>query len=293
VSPQDGDCAIAQALAVVGDWWSLLVIRDMAGGRHRFGELAGALGISRRVLAERLDELVDNGVVERRRYTDRPPRDEYHLSEKGTALLPVLVALENWGGRYLLGDGSLTATAETESLEAHRVNDLVGRAIPRLRLRDQRDRPAVPVADTEWTVIYCFPGAWAPATPGHPPGWEAIPGAPGCTLESTTFRDSFGEFASRGAAVHGVSTQRPDQLAAFADHHDLPFPLLSDADFRLTTALRLPVFRVAGSDRLKRLTLIVDRSWAIRSVLYPISDPAGSVRDALAHLEAVHHRSVA
>jgi DNA-binding HxlR family transcriptional regulator/peroxiredoxin len=283
----DSDCAIANALGVVGDWWTLLVLRDLAGGVNRFTELAAELGISRKVLTERLAALVEHGVVERRRYNDRPPRHEYHLTDKGRGLLPVLVALQDWGGRYVLGDGSVTATTAAGSVEARRVHDLVGRRIPPLLLAGHRGEGVDPVAGTRWTVLYCFPGAWAPAAAGHPPGWDAIPGAPGCTLESTTFSERLPDFARRDATVLGVSTQRPDQLDDFAAHQRIPFRMCSDQDLELTTALRLPTFRVAGVDRLKRLTLIADGTRTIRAVLYPIGDPAGSVADALAHLDAL------
>ncbi len=95
------------------------------------------------------------------------------------------------------------------------------------------------------------------------------------------------EFAAREADVYGVSTQRPDQLAAFAEHNRIPFPLLSDTDLRLATALRLPTFRAAGVDRLKRLTLVLDATRTVRGVLYPVTDPAGSVEDALALLDGL------
>lgn len=282
---RDADCAIAQALAVVGDWWTLLVIRDLAGGVNRFSALAGELGISRKVLAERLAALQDSGVVERRRYTEHPPRYEYHLSERGRALLPVLIALQDWGDRFIFGDGSISATASLRSPEAKRVRALVGTRVPELRLTGSRGRPKDPVGHTRWTVLYCFPGAYAPGTASYPPGWGAIPGASGCTLESRTFRDRIDEFALRGASVHGVSTQRPDELRAFADDTQIPFALLSDQGRELATALRLPTFRVAGADRLKRLTLVIDRTRVVAGVLYPIRDPAGSVADTLALID--------
>jgi peroxiredoxin len=83
-----------------------------------------------------------------------------------------------------------------------------------------------------------------------------------------------------------VSTQRPDELHAFAEHAAIGFPLLSDASLELTAALRLPTFRAAGTDRLKRLTLLVDARDVVRGVLYPITDPAASVTDALALIDA-------
>ncbi|WP_405774334.1 winged helix-turn-helix transcriptional regulator [Streptomyces sp. NBC_00859] len=284
----DPDCSIAQALAVVGDWWTLLVVRDVAGGTHRFDELRDALGISRKVLAERLAALVGDGILEKRLYHPHPPRYSYHLTPTGSGLLPVLVALQDWGSRYVMGDGALSATSSTDSAETRRVHALVGTRVPETVLPaafsgDRRGAPGVdPVAGTPWTVLYCFPGAYAPDVQGYPPGWGEIPGVAGCTLESCTYRDRLSEFEERGARVYGVSTQRPDQLAAFGEHARIPFPLLSDADLHLTTSLRLPTFRAAGTDRLKRLTLLLDGERTVRGVLYPVPDPAGSVGDALA-----------
>jgi DNA-binding HxlR family transcriptional regulator/peroxiredoxin len=282
---RDADCAIAQALAVVGDWWTLLVIRDLAGGINRFSSLVEELGVSRRVLAERLTALVNSGVVERRRYSEHPPRDEYHLTERGKALLPVLVALQEWGDRFVFGDGSLSATSAPTSPEAKRVHELVGTVLPAIKLASTTGRPTDPVSRSRWTILYCFPGAYAPGTMAYPPGWGEIPGATGCTVESCTFRDRLDEFAARGASIHGVSTQPPDQLRAFAEHARVPYRLLSDEQHALATALRLPSFRAAGSSRLKRLTLVIDRRREVRGALYPIRDPAGSVQDVLALID--------
>ncbi|MGF1428210.1 winged helix-turn-helix transcriptional regulator [Kitasatospora sp. LaBMicrA B282] len=278
----DPDCAIAQALAVVGDAWTLLLIRDVAGGTHQFDALRTGLGISRKILTERLKALVADGVLEKRLYHPHPPRYEYHLTPAGRGLLPVLVALQDWGGRHVLGDGSLSATSTADSVETRRVHALVGHRLPELALTAAGGEAVDPVADRAWTVLYCFPGAYAPGGLDYPPGWSSIPGARGCTLESCSYRDRMAEFTARDAQVLGVSTQRPDQLAAFAEHQRIPFPLLSDAELRLTTALRLPTFRAAGVDRLKRLTLVLDARRTVRGVLYPVTDPAGSVEDALA-----------
>ncbi len=277
----DAGCAIAQALGVVGEWWSLLVVRDVAGGIHRFDELHRELGVSRKVLSQRLGTLVEHGVLERRRYAERPPRSEYHLTDAGRGLLPVLIALQDWGTRYLAGDGSLTATSAASSPEAERAHQLVGRRVEARALAGPDGQPVDPVGGTPWTVLYCFPGADAPGGRSNPPGWGEIPGAAGCTLESITFRDRHQELAEAGATVHGVSTQRPDQLAAFTEYARLPFRLLSDADLLLAASLRLPTFRAAGMDRLKRLTLVVDRTRVIRGVLFPVTDPAASVGEAL------------
>lgn len=282
--PDDENCAVAQALDVVGDWWTLLIVRDAARGVHRFDDLQHGLDISRKVLAERLKSLVEADVLERKPYHDRPVRYEYRLTPRGRALLPVLVALQDWGDAWVLGDGETTATAGSGSREARRVRELVGTEVPALALPG-RDGMVDPVADTPFTVLYCFPGAYA--QPGsYPPGWGDIPGAVGCTLESRAYRDRFAEFTAAGAAVHGISVQRPDEQRDFATAEDLPFPLLSDADSVLAAALRLPTFRVAGAVRLKRLTLVVDSDRVVREALYPITDIVQSVDAALAAVRA-------
>ncbi|MPZ84057.1 MAG: redoxin domain-containing protein [Actinophytocola sp.] len=276
----DADCAIAQALGVVGDWWTLLIVRDVAGGIALFDDLQRELSISRKTLTERLKLLVAHGVLERRAYSRHPPRYEYHLTDTGRGLLPVLIALQDWGTRHVAGDGSLTATSTPTSAEARRVHGLVGKRLPEIPLPSHTGTTLDP-AGAGWTVLYAFPGAFAPEGNPFPPGWSDIPGAAGCTLESTTYRDRYPAFAALNVTVHGLSTQRPDQLRAFADHAALPFPLLSDEDLNLAAALRLPTFRAAGVDRLKRLTLIIDPARTIRAVQFPITDPAGSVDESL------------
>ncbi|MEO3816101.1 winged helix-turn-helix transcriptional regulator [Plantactinospora sp. B24E8] len=278
----DADCGIAQALGVIGDWWTFLVIRDVAGGNTRFDGLQRELGVSRRALTERLAGLVAHGVLEKRAYSTRPPRYDYVLTAKGEGLLPTLIALQDWGTRHVMGDGALTATAEDGSAESRRVHELVGRKLPDVVLRRHDDTP-VPVTapDGRWTVLYFFPGAFAPGAQSLPPGWAEIPGARGCTLESLTYASRAVDFAAAGAEIRGVSTQRPDELAAFAEYARLPYPLLSDQDSRLAAGLLLPTFRAAGVDRFKRLSLLVDPDAVIRATQFPITDPAGSVDEML------------
>lgn len=287
----DAECAIAQALGVVGDWWTLLVVRDIAGGITRFDALQRELDVSRKTLTERLKSLVANGVMAKVHYSEHPPRYEYQLTDAGRGLLPVLISLQDWGTRFVSGDGSLTATTSPTSAEARRVHGLVGKRVPAVGLLSDAGHPADP-APASWTVLYAFPGAFAPAGTPLPPGWGDIPGAAGCTLESMTYRDRFPDFDRLGVAVRGLSTQRPDQLHAFVEHARLPFPLLSDEDLALTAALRLPTFRASGVDRLKRLTMIVDPDRTIRAVLFPVLDPAGSVAEALTTVgELREHRA--
>ncbi|MFJ7154971.1 winged helix-turn-helix transcriptional regulator [Streptomyces sp. NPDC101118] len=282
----DADCAIAQALDVVGDWWTLLVVRDAARGLSRFEEFQRELGVSRKVLTERLRLLEDAGVLVREPYQERPVRHAYRLTARGRALLPVLVALQDWGDTWVLGEGELTATAGESSREAERVHALVGTRVPELLLPDQDGQVRDPLGpEGAWTVLYCFPGAYA-RVESYPPGWGGIPGARGCTLESRSYRDRLAEFTAAGAAVRGVSTQRPDEQREFAESEALTFPLLSDADLALVAALRLPTFRAAGVSRLKRLTLVVDPDRTVREVLYPVQDIEASVGAALAAVRA-------
>jgi DNA-binding HxlR family transcriptional regulator len=93
-------CSIARTLDVAGEWWTPLILRDVAYGVRRFGEIERDLGISANVLADRLDALVADGLLETRVYQQRPERHEYHLTEMGADLVPALIALMRWGDRW-------------------------------------------------------------------------------------------------------------------------------------------------------------------------------------------------
>jgi DNA-binding HxlR family transcriptional regulator len=93
--------AIARTLAVIGDRWTLLILRDVFRGRRRFDELRTELGIARPVLSDRLRKLVEAGLLEKVPYQQRPPRYEYRLTAMGLELSPALVALMRWGDRWL------------------------------------------------------------------------------------------------------------------------------------------------------------------------------------------------
>lgn len=98
-------CSVARTLDAIGEWWSLLIVRDIFFGIRRFEELLRDLGISRKVLTERLESLVAVGILERRRYQERPERYEYWLTEKGMELYPVLLVLMGWGDRWIAENG--------------------------------------------------------------------------------------------------------------------------------------------------------------------------------------------
>ena len=95
-------CSIARTLDVIGEPWSPLILRDVWVGMRRFDEIQADLGISRKVLTERLNHLVDEGVLERRPY-DRRPRYEYHLTTKGAELIDLLMVMVRWGDKWLAG----------------------------------------------------------------------------------------------------------------------------------------------------------------------------------------------
>ncbi|GAA3836153.1 hypothetical protein GCM10022226_67480 [Sphaerisporangium flaviroseum] len=306
---QDLHCAIAQAAAVIGDWWSLLVVREVTRGHHRFEDLLAELGISRKVLTERLKHLVDHDVLRRQPYQTGPTRHEYMLTETGWALAPVLISMQDWADRWLLADGSLTGSADPESAEARRAHGLAGMVIPAPLMLPATlpspgstthtssldvvgDRNATlpslgsathtssldVVGDRNATVVFAYPSTGTPAP--LPPYWSSVPGAIGCTLENRLFRDAASGFAAEGVAIHGVSTQRPDEQEAFARAEGITFPLLSDMDLRLAAALRLPTFRAGQTLRLKRLILVVDASRVIRHVIYPVLDIPAAVAEA-------------
>ncbi len=103
---RDETCPVARGLSVVGDRWTMLVLRDCFRGVRRFDDFQRRLGITRHVLADRLRKLVEAGVLERRLYRERPPRHEYRLTEKGLALHPVLVTLVAWAEQWEPKEGA-------------------------------------------------------------------------------------------------------------------------------------------------------------------------------------------
>jgi DNA-binding HxlR family transcriptional regulator len=96
----DQPCPIARSLSLLGDAWSLLILRDAHAGLTRFEDFRRSLGIAPTMLTGRLSSLTEGGLLEKRRYSDRPPRDEYVLTEAGRDFLPVLFAIGAWGRKH-------------------------------------------------------------------------------------------------------------------------------------------------------------------------------------------------
>ena len=155
--------------------------------------------------------------------------------------------------------------------------------------------PAVPLPSTAGgvvdlaalrgrTVVYCYPMTGRPGVP-LPEGWDATPGARGCTPQSCAFRDHYAELRTLGAEVFGLSTQDTAyQREARARLH-LPFELLSDERRAFVEALRLPTFEVAGMTLIKRLTLIL-RDGRVEHVFYPVFPPDANAGQVLAWFQA-------
>jgi DNA-binding HxlR family transcriptional regulator len=100
----DWPCSVARAVDILGDWWTPLVLRECFLGVRRFEDFQRRLGIGRNVLTQRLHRLVDEGMLDRRPYQDRPARHEYVLTDKGRDFFPVIAAIMRWGDTWLAGD---------------------------------------------------------------------------------------------------------------------------------------------------------------------------------------------
>jgi DNA-binding HxlR family transcriptional regulator len=109
-----GICPVGRGLARAGDAWSMLILRDAGLGRTRFDDFQKSLGIAPNILTRRLAALVEAGMLERRRYSERPPRDEYILTEAGRDYLPVLQALGGWARKHF-GEGAMSDLIDTSS----------------------------------------------------------------------------------------------------------------------------------------------------------------------------------
>ena len=127
-------------------------------------------------------------------------------------------------------------------------------------------------------VVYAYPRTGPPDAP-NPDGWDAIPGARGCTPQSCSFRDHFAELRGLGVQhLFGLSTQDTAYQREAAERLRLPFPLLSDERLQLARAMRLPTFEAGGMALLKRLTLVL-RDGVVERVFYPVFPPDRSAAD--------------
>lgn len=147
----DQVCSIAGALGVVGERWTLLIVRQVMLGVRRFDDIQADLGVARNVLQTRLERLVAEGILDRRLYQERPERFEYHLTDKGLDLWPIVVGLMQWGDAHAAPEGGPAVVLAHRGcggpVDAHRTCERCGE---RLAARD----------------VYALPGPGAPAS--HP-----------------------------------------------------------------------------------------------------------------------------
>lgn len=162
---------------------------------------------------------------------------------------------------------------------------LAGLVVPAIALTST-DGSQVTIAKLKGqTVLYAYPKTGVPGQ-ALPDGWDAIPGARGCTPEACAFRDHFADLKTAGADhVFGLSTQDTAYQKELHERLHLPFPILSDAKLDFSGALGLPTFQAWGDTLLKRITLII-RDATIEHVFYPIFPPDGHAEEVLAWLRA-------
>ena len=135
-------------------------------------------------------------------------------------------------------------------------------------------------------VVFAFPRTGRPNVAPLVPDWDLIPGARGCTPQTCSFRDLAADFAELDAQVFGISAQDPEYQRELAERLHLPFPVLSDAELRLTQALRLPTLSVAGHVLLARLTWI-QQDGVIEDVAYPVFPPDRNAAEMLERVRAL------
>ena len=148
---------------------------------------------------------------------------------------------------------------------------LLGQMLPQLTLESSQGPVSLRALSQERLVLYVYPRTGRPDQ-SVPAGWDAIPGARGCTPQSCAFRDHAGDLAERGAPVAGLSAQSLDDQLEFAERNRMPFPVVSDEALELGRALGLPTFEVEGVTLYKRVTLVAERGRIVK-VFYPVFPP--------------------
>jgi peroxiredoxin len=159
---------------------------------------------------------------------------------------------------------------------------LHGLEIPALSLQSTDGPVDLRGAAAGTLVLYIYPRTGRPGEP-PPDGWDATPGARGCTPQSCAFRDHEAELAALGATVVGMSAQPLADQVEFAAREHIPYPLISDPDLQLAHALDLPSFEIAGMRLYRRITIIA-RAGRIEHVFYPVFPPDRNAADVVAWL---------
>lgn len=162
-------------------------------------------------------------------------------------------------------------------------DDLSGLPVPALTLDSSMGAVSLRELGVDLAVLYVYPRTGRPDRP-TPDGWDAIPGARGCTPQSCAFRDHAGELADLGARVAGLSAQTLEEQQEFARREHMPFPVIADPDRRLGAALPLPTFVFEGVELYKRVTLVLEAG-RVAKVFYPVFPPDRNAAEVVAWLE--------
>ena len=166
----------------------------------------------------------------------------------------------------------------------HAADHLVGARIASIVLESTEGPVDLAELCAERGVLYVYPRTGRPGEPSLP-GWDAFPGARGCTPQSCGFRDHAAELGELGARVAGLSSQTLEDQIEFAERNHMPFPVIADPQLRAGQLLLLPTFEIAGHRRYRRLALIAERGH-VTKVFYPVFPPDRNATDVLAYLRA-------
>jgi peroxiredoxin len=159
---------------------------------------------------------------------------------------------------------------------------LAGAAVPELVLDSSQGPVHLSELGAPLGVLYVYPRTGRPDRP-VPDGWDAVPGARGCTPQSCAFRDHRDELARLGASLAGLSAQTLDEQVEVAERLALPYPVIADPELRLAASLRLPTFEFEGTTLYKRVTLVLEQG-RIAKAFYPVFPPDRNPGDVVAWL---------
>ena len=161
---------------------------------------------------------------------------------------------------------------------------LLGTMLPQLTLDSSQGPVSMRELGRERLVLYVYPRTGRPDRP-VPEGWDAIPGARGCTPQSCAFRDHAAELSELRATVAGLSAQTLDDQLEFAQRNHIPYPVIADPELRLGRALRLPTFDFEGVTLYRRITLVVE-ACAVAKTFYPVFPPDRNAEEVVAWLRS-------
>jgi len=156
---------------------------------------------------------------------------------------------------------------------------LLGRSLPNLTLDSSQGPVSFRDFALDLAVLYVYPGTGRPERP-TPPGWDAIPGARGCTPQSCAFRDHAEQLAALGGRIAGLSAQALDEQKEFAEREHIPFPVIADPERKLGAALALPTFVFEGAELYRRVTLVLEAA-QVAKVFYPVFPPDRNAADVV------------